>query len=167
MTSFEESAILCNFLPLLREHVPSAAEEIESDIISLAHSEGMQASFLGLIVKSNNREHFLLGANFDENFFYDQIQMFMTYILSRNWMMQTWRRHQQLHTHCKFWFKHVTILNILSMEICLTSLPILGYKWTMRMVNVTMMMSIHMIQMIQMVFLESFCSSNYLVRSVI
>jgi hypothetical protein len=41
MTSFEENAILCNFLPLIREHLPSAAEEIESDIISLAHSEGM------------------------------------------------------------------------------------------------------------------------------
>lgn len=39
MTSFEENAILCNFLPLIREHLPSAAEEIESDIISLAHSE--------------------------------------------------------------------------------------------------------------------------------
>ncbi|XP_051180561.1 RNA-directed DNA methylation 4 isoform X2 [Lolium perenne] len=39
MTSFEENAILCNFLPLIREHLPSAAEEIESDITSLAHSE--------------------------------------------------------------------------------------------------------------------------------
>ncbi|CAM0874323.1 unnamed protein product [Alopecurus aequalis] len=39
MTSFEEGAILCNFLPLIREHLPSAAEEIESDIISLAQSE--------------------------------------------------------------------------------------------------------------------------------
>ncbi|KAM0898073.1 hypothetical protein ACQ4PT_022157 [Festuca glaucescens] len=39
MTSFEENAILCNFLPLIREHLPSAAEEIKSDIISLAHSE--------------------------------------------------------------------------------------------------------------------------------
>ncbi|XP_044980879.1 RNA-directed DNA methylation 4 isoform X2 [Hordeum vulgare subsp. vulgare] len=39
MTSVEEGAILCNFLPLLREHLPSAAEEIESDIISLAQSE--------------------------------------------------------------------------------------------------------------------------------
>uniref|UniRef100_A0A0E0MIT2 Uncharacterized protein n=1 Tax=Oryza punctata TaxID=4537 RepID=A0A0E0MIT2_ORYPU len=34
-----EGAILCNFLPLIREHLPSAAEEIESDIISLAQSE--------------------------------------------------------------------------------------------------------------------------------
>ena len=41
MTSFEEGAILCNFLPLIREHLPSAAEEIEADIISLAQSEGM------------------------------------------------------------------------------------------------------------------------------
>ena len=41
MTSVEEGAILCNFLPLLREHLPSAAEEIESDIVSLAQSEGM------------------------------------------------------------------------------------------------------------------------------
>uniref|UniRef100_A0A0E0R395 Uncharacterized protein n=1 Tax=Oryza rufipogon TaxID=4529 RepID=A0A0E0R395_ORYRU len=39
ITSFEEGAILCNFLPLIREHLPSAAEEIESDIISLAQSE--------------------------------------------------------------------------------------------------------------------------------
>lgn len=39
MTSVEEGAILCNFLPLLREHLPSAAEEIESDIVSLAQSE--------------------------------------------------------------------------------------------------------------------------------
>ncbi|XP_015697826.2 RNA-directed DNA methylation 4-like isoform X1 [Oryza brachyantha] len=39
ITSFEEGAILCNFLPLIREHLPSAAEEIESDIISLAPSE--------------------------------------------------------------------------------------------------------------------------------
>lgn len=41
ITSFEEGAILCNFLPLIREHLPSAAEEIESDIISLAQSEGL------------------------------------------------------------------------------------------------------------------------------
>uniref|UniRef100_A0A0E0MIU1 Uncharacterized protein n=1 Tax=Oryza punctata TaxID=4537 RepID=A0A0E0MIU1_ORYPU len=39
ITSFEEVAILCNFLPLIREHLPSAVEEIESDIISLAPSE--------------------------------------------------------------------------------------------------------------------------------
>ncbi|KAF8698046.1 hypothetical protein HU200_035557 [Digitaria exilis] len=39
ITSFEEGAVLCNFLPLLREYLPSAAEEIESDIISLALSE--------------------------------------------------------------------------------------------------------------------------------
>ncbi|KAM3312258.1 hypothetical protein ACQJBY_032312 [Aegilops geniculata] len=39
MTSVEEGAILCNFLPLLREHLPSAAEEIESDIVSLPQSE--------------------------------------------------------------------------------------------------------------------------------
>ncbi|XP_062203160.1 RNA-directed DNA methylation 4-like isoform X2 [Phragmites australis] len=38
--SFEEGAVLCNFLPLIREYLPSAAEEIESDIISLASSEG-------------------------------------------------------------------------------------------------------------------------------
>ncbi|XP_062203159.1 RNA-directed DNA methylation 4-like isoform X1 [Phragmites australis] len=37
--SFEEGAVLCNFLPLIREYLPSAAEEIESDIISLASSE--------------------------------------------------------------------------------------------------------------------------------
>ncbi|CAL4989966.1 unnamed protein product [Urochloa decumbens] len=39
ITSFEEGAVLCNFLPLIREYLPSAAEEIESDIISLAQSE--------------------------------------------------------------------------------------------------------------------------------
>ncbi|CAN6178021.1 unnamed protein product [Urochloa humidicola] len=39
ITSFEEGDVLCNFLPLLREYLPSAAEEIESDIISLAQSE--------------------------------------------------------------------------------------------------------------------------------
>uniref|UniRef100_A0ACD6AL18 Uncharacterized protein n=1 Tax=Avena sativa TaxID=4498 RepID=A0ACD6AL18_AVESA len=39
ITSIEEGAILCNFLPLIREHLPSAAEEIQSDIISLAQSE--------------------------------------------------------------------------------------------------------------------------------
>ncbi|KAL5224016.1 hypothetical protein ABZP36_010655 [Zizania latifolia] len=39
ITSYEEGAILCNFLPLIREHLPSAAEEIESDIVSLAQSE--------------------------------------------------------------------------------------------------------------------------------
>uniref|UniRef100_A0A0D9XW50 Uncharacterized protein n=1 Tax=Leersia perrieri TaxID=77586 RepID=A0A0D9XW50_9ORYZ len=37
--TFEEGAILCNFLPLIQEHLPSAAEEIESDIVSLAQSE--------------------------------------------------------------------------------------------------------------------------------
>ncbi|GJM88182.1 hypothetical protein PR202_ga04212 [Eleusine coracana subsp. coracana] len=37
--TFEEGAVLCNFLPLIREYLPSAAEEIESDIISLAPSE--------------------------------------------------------------------------------------------------------------------------------
>jgi len=44
ITSFEEGAVLCNFLPLIREYLPSAAEEIGSDIISLAQSEGMCAS---------------------------------------------------------------------------------------------------------------------------
>ncbi|CAN6277010.1 unnamed protein product [Urochloa humidicola] len=39
ITSFEEGAVLCNFLPLLREYLPSTAEEIEADIISLAQSE--------------------------------------------------------------------------------------------------------------------------------
>ncbi|KAL6905758.1 hypothetical protein ACP4OV_003359 [Aristida adscensionis] len=39
ITSFEEGAVLCNFLPLIREYLPSAAEEIESDIVSLAQSE--------------------------------------------------------------------------------------------------------------------------------
>ncbi|CAD6255182.1 unnamed protein product [Miscanthus lutarioriparius] len=39
ITSFEEGAVLCNFLPLIREYLPSAAEEIESDIISLAQSK--------------------------------------------------------------------------------------------------------------------------------
>lgn len=37
--SLEEGAVLCNFLPLIREYLPSAAVEIESDIISLAQSE--------------------------------------------------------------------------------------------------------------------------------
>ncbi|KAL6640573.1 hypothetical protein ACP70R_021696 [Stipagrostis hirtigluma subsp. patula] len=37
--SLEEGAVLCNFLPLIREYLPSAAEEIESDVISLAQSE--------------------------------------------------------------------------------------------------------------------------------
>jgi len=37
--SFEEGSVLCNFLPLIREYLPSAAEEIETDIISLAQSE--------------------------------------------------------------------------------------------------------------------------------
>lgn len=49
ITSFEEGAVLCNFLPLIREYLPSAAEEIESDIISLAQSEGMYASCLEMI----------------------------------------------------------------------------------------------------------------------
>jgi hypothetical protein len=39
--TFEEGAVLCNFLPLVREYLPSAAEEIESDIISLVPSEGL------------------------------------------------------------------------------------------------------------------------------
>ncbi|PVH33457.1 hypothetical protein PAHAL_8G006000 [Panicum hallii] len=39
ITSFEEGAVLCNFLPLIREYLPSAAVEIESDIISWAQSE--------------------------------------------------------------------------------------------------------------------------------
>ncbi|OEL27248.1 RNA-directed DNA methylation 4 [Dichanthelium oligosanthes] len=39
ITSIEEGAVLCNFLPLIREYLPSAAVEIESDIISLAQSE--------------------------------------------------------------------------------------------------------------------------------
>ncbi|OQU78617.1 hypothetical protein SORBI_3008G010000 [Sorghum bicolor] len=39
ITSFEEGAVLCNFLPLLRKYLPSTAEEIEADIISLAQSE--------------------------------------------------------------------------------------------------------------------------------
>lgn len=51
ITSFEEGAILCNFLPLIREHLPSAAEEIESDIISLAQSEGLQLFFLQMFKK--------------------------------------------------------------------------------------------------------------------
>ncbi|CAD6269054.1 unnamed protein product [Miscanthus lutarioriparius] len=38
-TSFEEGAVLCNFLPLIREYLPSTAEEIEADIISMAQSE--------------------------------------------------------------------------------------------------------------------------------
>ncbi|GJN13975.1 hypothetical protein PR202_gb00741 [Eleusine coracana subsp. coracana] len=37
--TFEEGAVLCNFLLLIREYLPSAAEEIESDIISLVPSE--------------------------------------------------------------------------------------------------------------------------------
>ncbi|XP_066340701.1 RNA-directed DNA methylation 4-like isoform X1 [Miscanthus floridulus] len=39
ITSLKEGAVLCNSLPLIREYLPSAAEEIESDIISLAQSE--------------------------------------------------------------------------------------------------------------------------------
>ncbi|KAJ1273774.1 hypothetical protein BS78_05G010000 [Paspalum vaginatum] len=42
ITSFEEGAVLCNFLPLIREYLPSAAVQIESDIISLAHLEGSE-----------------------------------------------------------------------------------------------------------------------------
>ena len=49
ITSFEEGAILCNFLPLLREYLPSTAEEIEADIISLAQSEGIEASCLEML----------------------------------------------------------------------------------------------------------------------
>jgi hypothetical protein len=58
ITSFEEGAVLCNFLPLIREYLPSAAVEIESDIISWAQSEGMQASCLEMI--STVVETFLL-----------------------------------------------------------------------------------------------------------
>ncbi|KAJ4786885.1 RNA-directed DNA methylation 4 [Rhynchospora pubera] len=35
----EEEAILCNYLPLLREHIPSAATTIESDIFSVYSEE--------------------------------------------------------------------------------------------------------------------------------
>lgn len=45
----EEGAVLCNFLPLIREYLPSAAEKIESDIFSLAQSEGMQVSCFEMI----------------------------------------------------------------------------------------------------------------------
>ena len=49
ITSFEEGAVLCNFLPLIREYLPSTAEEIEADIISLAQSEGIEASCLEML----------------------------------------------------------------------------------------------------------------------
>jgi hypothetical protein len=61
ITSFEEGAVLCNFLPLLREYLPSTAEEIEADIISLEQSEGIEASFLEMLSNSNGR---VLGAFF-------------------------------------------------------------------------------------------------------
>ncbi|XP_020596761.1 RNA-directed DNA methylation 4 isoform X2 [Phalaenopsis equestris] len=38
--SVEDNAILCNYLPLLREHIPSAAEEIESEIKAYLSGEG-------------------------------------------------------------------------------------------------------------------------------
>ncbi|PKA51864.1 hypothetical protein AXF42_Ash008093 [Apostasia shenzhenica] len=38
--SLEDNAILCNYLPLLREYVPSAAMEIESEMKSYLSSEG-------------------------------------------------------------------------------------------------------------------------------
>jgi hypothetical protein len=49
ITSFEEGAVLCNFLPLIREYLPSTAEEIEADIISLAQSEGIEACCLEML----------------------------------------------------------------------------------------------------------------------
>jgi len=49
ITSFEEGAVLCNFLPLLRKYLPSTAEEIEADIISLAQSEGIETSCLEML----------------------------------------------------------------------------------------------------------------------
>ncbi|KAK8967301.1 hypothetical protein KSP40_PGU019181 [Platanthera guangdongensis] len=36
----EDNAILCNYLPLLREYIPSAVEEIESEIKAYVSSEG-------------------------------------------------------------------------------------------------------------------------------
>ncbi|KAL0919533.1 hypothetical protein M5K25_011632 [Dendrobium thyrsiflorum] len=38
--SVEDNAILCNYLPLLREYIPSAAEEIESEIKAYISGEG-------------------------------------------------------------------------------------------------------------------------------
>ncbi|PKU74469.1 hypothetical protein MA16_Dca003672 [Dendrobium catenatum] len=38
--SVEDNAILCNYLPLLREYIPSAAEEIESEIKAYVSGEG-------------------------------------------------------------------------------------------------------------------------------
>ncbi|KAF3327411.1 RNA-directed DNA methylation 4 isoform X2 [Carex littledalei] len=38
-TTAEDEAILCNYLPLVREYIPSAATEIESDIFSEVSSE--------------------------------------------------------------------------------------------------------------------------------
>ena len=58
ITSLKEGAVLCNFLPLIREYLPSAAEEIESDIISLAQSEGIEASCLEML--STVLERFLV-----------------------------------------------------------------------------------------------------------
>ena len=37
----EEDGILCNYLPLIREYLPTAAEEIESDINGRASNGGL------------------------------------------------------------------------------------------------------------------------------
>lgn len=42
--SVEDNAILCNYLPLLREYIPSAAEEIESEIKAYVSGEGSSCS---------------------------------------------------------------------------------------------------------------------------
>ncbi|XBH84347.1 hypothetical protein VPH35_072555 [Triticum aestivum] len=64
MTSVEEGAILCNFLPLLREHLPSAAEEIESDIVSLAQSEDVYDIYTVKEVDDTNMEEGASAASY-------------------------------------------------------------------------------------------------------
>ncbi|PVH33463.1 hypothetical protein PAHAL_8G006000 [Panicum hallii] len=56
ITSFEEGAVLCNFLPLIREYLPSAAVEIESDIISWAQSEEVYDIYTVKEVDDTNME---------------------------------------------------------------------------------------------------------------
>lgn len=53
----EDEAILCNYLPLVREYIPSAATEIESDIFSKVSSDGIQFFYISFI-NPNNYEPF-------------------------------------------------------------------------------------------------------------
>lgn len=60
-TSVEENAILCNYLPLLRECIPSAAEEIESEIKAYLSKEGCGSNSIAEVSTEGYSVLFLLS----------------------------------------------------------------------------------------------------------